>query len=1255
MTVALIICGLDWNMLCYAKDELKEVRINAVINSIPQRLEALQDKDGILYLSTDVLSNITVYQYDSESMRFVHDASDGSMNYREIWTFAEEGIQIVNFSRGMISIQKEIAIPARPEYNGKRYFPLAELLPALNANVLIRDGYLYVEEVENSLTNIFATLDIDEYLFDLYDDNDFLWFSDAEILSGWSYLFMTAVRLDLSRMAHIGGFDRFGTISLNTAQIEDYEEIFTSFLSEDTAYLQSVGEENKQYLPLVTYLSSDDYEEEQIRQSAISAIAEYSERLHKKEIEKYPAMAYYCSEYDLISSLDKISTYANNALQIYSYAALYVDHVADHYQMLETVYSSEWERTFLEKLNEKDKSILGSKNVYNRFSENLITSLSSYVVDQSWDMLLDEAMEYNLFTGPKIAASLIELNLDSYDVYLYEIAKDCQYLGHYNQLMERGYSRYLDLYHGSAGMSYDTMEDARLAAIFTLLTSRSSYQAMHDAVLAMEDGKTLYEDEIAEIDRILEKLYLAKYCCLTDSEEYIDERIEMLNSTIDTITVFDKNLYDSSEVENLQIYARYFYTHFNEENASVFLTDLTHDGVAEMTVVSRELYEEQNVLNHSDIFVYQLINDSLYLIYENFTGSAHVGNKGLSLTNINGNDYLIEYAPLIYGGDAVYSGVVFSLNGIDNSVNEYYNANIDHFVFDESRYDYDFNKKSEGINKFESFLKEYLPNSKTLSNNSKVKISDYDSNADDLFTISKASDVFQNVSTYFMDFSKIKIDATGEVHSLNGVLLREGPSEDFPQLTMIPNHTQINVIGAEKDFQKIDKVDKWLYIEYQSQKGYVPSDCITIEFTKPYETLSESDMLIMGILLREQYERHLDLFSYNWGLLDCTPTNDIYQDMYVRLEPKYSLDDLKNQYNNYYSSKYNLTNLEETHKEIDGYLYYLAPGRGSDVWLESSEVYDIKSISADENEITFYNCLFLTMGTWTQNESMRLKEFSIVYEDGKWKCGKIYKGMQNITTDYYSNLGIVSTESTALNLRAYDSIHADIITKIPRNSIVTILDSTLLLSMCSEGKWYLVDYKGQVGYVSADYIQITEEKVKLTEKQLINIAQLRYYEGLNAKEWEMSSCFELDRNNTFNESEFTYILLKNIHSIDDWLEQVHTLFSEKYGDYYKCDEIIHDKITYYDSEYPKYLEKDKNWYICDGLYRHGNLPVDILSVDKHNIIEFEVESINENEVVFRGVINWDESYHEYSEKQEIISEFSIVYEDGYWKCGKLPI
>ena len=287
-------------------------------------------------------------------------------------------------------------------------------------------------------------------------------------------------------------------------------------------------------------------------------------------------------------------------------------------------------------------------------------------------------------------------------------------------------------------------------------------------------------------------------------------------------------------------------------------------------------------------------------------------------------------------------------------------------------------------------------------------------------------------------------------------------------------------------------------------------------------------------------------------------------------------------------------------------------------------------------------------------EAVGYKQREEYYElnliDGRWKYSDCSTIIEDTETNFYSNKGIVTTESTALNLTAYGSIYAEIIAEIPRNSTVTILDSTLLLSSCPDGKWYLVDYKGQVGYVSADYIQITEEKVKLTEKQLINIAQLRYYEGLNAKHWQMCSCFELEHNNTFNESEYRYILLKNIHSKDDWFEQVHTLFSKKYDDYYECDGIINNG-----DNYPVYLEKENNWYICDVVYRKGDIPVGLLSVDKHNIIEFEVESINENEVVFRGVINWDEVDYEYSEEQEIISEFSIVYEDGHWKCGKLPI
>lgn len=1022
LAITLIIVGADWKILCYAEEEFTEVKINAVVNTIPQQLEVLQDQQGILYLSTDVLSEITVYQYDSETMKFVHDASDGSMNYREVWTFAEEGIQIVNFSRGLINIQKEIALPACPEYNGKRYFPLAELLPVLNANVLVEDGCLYVEDVEYSLTNILATLNIDEYLFDLYDDNDSFWFSDAEILSGWSYLFMTAVRFDWGRMAHIGGFDKFGPISTNTAQIEDYEEIFTSFLSEDTAYLQSVGEENEQYLPLVTYLSSDDYEEEQTRQSALSAVAEYSDRLHEKEIDKYPAMEYYGSQYELISSLDKMSSYVNNAIQLYSYAALYVDHVADHYQMLETVYASEWEHTLFEKLIEKDKSILASKNVYNRFNKNMVTSLSSYVIDQSWDKLLDEAMEYTLFTGPNIAATLIELGLNSYDSSLYETAKECQYLGYYNRLMERGYSRYIDLYHGGAGMSYDTLEDTRLSAIFTLLTSRASYQAMHVAALAMDDGKSLYEDEIAEIDCVLEKLYLAKYCCLTDSEEYIEERVQDLKKQSANLKISNQ---DSSwfslesqlegvDSETLQTYARYFYSHYDEENCSVFLTDLTHDGIKEMTVVSRETgeYQGAKLLYHSDLHVYEIQNNTIYEIYEEFTDSAHIGNKGFSLISVAGKDYIIEYAPWVYQGEATYSASVFNLKGENNEIIELCNSNNLWFVVDEEREDYDPIMAEEETRKFNNFLREYLQNAKTLCNNSGITVSDYNSIADDLFTISAASDIFNGISMEYNDFPGVSINTyedllssyrlnVGIISISNGkVNLRRVPStDDYVWEGLYSGEN--NIVQEISNNEEVVLLEKWIpsnlydyywdqgswyLVDYNGMYGYINADYIV----PTDKTVSLSNDQLIEIARSRHLEGTWVLTKDFEPLIEIdveSPSIDCYipvKNLTTKIEV---VDVIHTLFSAKYDSELGVNDtMNSMFIEENGVLNIVIADKGTYPYTSSAIVIN----RIEENEVFFDITL-----SWARSDMDFLigkteeDQFSMVYEDETWKLGHI--------------------------------------------------------------------------------------------------------------------------------------------------------------------------------------------------------------------------------------------------------------------------
>jgi len=137
----------------------------------------------------------------------------------------------------------------------------------------------------------------------------------------------------------------------------------------------------------------------------------------------------------------------------------------------------------------------------------------------------------------------------------------------------------------------------------------------------------------------------------------------------------------------------------------------------------------------------------------------------------------------------------------------------------------------------------------------------------------------------------------------------------------------------------------------------------------------------------------------------------------------------------------------------------------------------------------------------------------------------------------------------------------------------------------------------------------------------------------------------------FHESEYIYTLLNDVHTKEDWLDNVHMLFSEKYDDFYKYDEIINMNS---DKGYPYYLEKEGDWYENDLISRKGALHVDLLFSDKHNIISIAIASINDNEVFFNGNADWSKGNNSqmYSDYKDI-TDFSIVYEDGHWKCGKI--
>lgn len=64
--------------------------------------------------------------------------------------------------------------------------------------------------------------------------------------------------------------------------------------------------------------------------------------------------------------------------------------------------------------------------------------------------------------------------------------------------------------------------------------------------------------------------------------------------------------------------------------------------------------------------------------------------------------------------------------------------------------------------------------------------------------------------------------------------------------------------------------------------------------------------------------------------------------------------------------------------------------------------------------------------------------------------------------------GNVNTEGSTLRLRSEPNTGSSVLTKLPHNSQVDVIDQ-------ADAGWYHVSYKGMEGYVSADYLIVTED------------------------------------------------------------------------------------------------------------------------------------------------------------------------------------
>lgn len=76
-----------------------------------------------------------------------------------------------------------------------------------------------------------------------------------------------------------------------------------------------------------------------------------------------------------------------------------------------------------------------------------------------------------------------------------------------------------------------------------------------------------------------------------------------------------------------------------------------------------------------------------------------------------------------------------------------------------------------------------------------------------------------------------------------------------------------------------------------------------------------------------------------------------------------------------------------------------------------------------------------------------------------------------LVTPALAATGTVNTEGSSLRLRSETSTDSSVLTKLPHGSQVDVIDQP-------EAGWYQVSYKGTTGYVSADYLIVTEDGVQ---------------------------------------------------------------------------------------------------------------------------------------------------------------------------------
>lgn len=413
---------------------------------------------------------------------------------KEQWDIKEKNLENLDSEmRNSFSILSE-DFSTQTQYKDELYLPISELLPLINAKITFSDmGIIYIYPNYVSLSQALYGVNIGSLVF------------DADDIVGKDFISATSLVLDTVFNFR---FDRLDFVNKNGVQT-DYQELFKNLLVDDDTFLSLYDKETTPHdeaLKYYIYQCDDLGNRVDLLKCLRTALDDVGVA---KEL--YPDVFNFLtadySETIKVGTSDVIEGIAKTL----DYQQTYNNQIDDHRKMLGAVYGYESTNSPAKQAAYTVQALYGEK-----YADKLLAAVETGLRDFICVDLPKDAVS-KVVAPYSIALTITKLIKPDE----FETIHDFSLLDIMDETAETSYDVYISRKF-SGKFDTKSLDDLRLSALMTLVSSRYAYSTMYDG----------QHENIDKIDEVLKKIYLSADGVECDSSDYYVAKVKDLKGKI---------------------------------------------------------------------------------------------------------------------------------------------------------------------------------------------------------------------------------------------------------------------------------------------------------------------------------------------------------------------------------------------------------------------------------------------------------------------------------------------------------------------------------------------------------------------------------------------------------------------------------------------------------------------------------------------------------------------------------------------------